>query len=426
MSHSSWISRATVAATCVLGTSSQLSAVEAGPIAIHGAVSATAAYSDKYDFYGSTGESIDINNLELTLNGAHQFANGVRLSAQLYAYELGDSSALTLDFASLDYAFNEKIGVRVGRNKQPNGLYGDSQDLDFVRPFVFLPLGIYGKDQRALTAAFDGATLYGTLDFAAAGSVDYQLTAGWTTSVSENDPFISSMEEGSPSSTTSMNNGESSTAWLAWSTPVDGLRLGGSASLVRSLKMEGVMRTAAELATVPSDLRAFPSAFPPGMWDMAVAGQPTTIDMDMLRSFFFAEYTRGDWQFIAEYTQMQMEMTSVMPLFGASTMKMRSDGYYGMVTWQATPRVQLGAYYAENFANKYDREGRMNVIAPDHRAWTKDLAVSASFAATDWLQLKAEVHTINGTQLLAGRGNPDVTTWERDWMYFAVKSTISF
>lgn len=426
MSHSCWFQRAALAVTCAVGSSIHLHAVSAGPIAIHGAVSATASYSDKYDFYGSTGESIDINNLELTLNGAQQFANGVRLSAQLYAYELGDSSDLTLDFASLDYAFNEKIGIRIGRNKQPNGLFGDSQDLDFVRPFVFLPLGIYGKDQRALTAAFDGATLYGSLDFAAAGSIDYQLTAGWTTRMSEDDPFISSIGESSPSVTTSMDVGESNTAWLAWNTPIDGLRLGGSASMVRGLSMDGVMRTAAELATIPSDLRTLPSAFPEGVWDMAVAGQSTTLDLDMVRSFFFAEYTRGDWQFITEYTQMQMDMTSVMPLLGASTLKMRSDAYYGMVTWQATPRLQLGAYYAESFANKYDRKGRLNVIVPDHRAWTKDLAVSASFAATEWLQLKAEVHAINGTQLLAGRGNPDVTTWERDWLYFAVKSTISF
>lgn len=90
---------------------------------IHGAVSATASYSDTYNYFGDTAEELDVNLLEATLNATYVFTNGIRAAAQGYAYQQGDYSQITLDFATLDYQFSEYLGVRLGRNKQPFGLY---------------------------------------------------------------------------------------------------------------------------------------------------------------------------------------------------------------------------------------------------------------------------------------------------------------
>lgn len=400
----------------------------ADALTVHGAVSATAATSDRYNYLGNTDGSLDLNVVEVVLNGAHRFDNGVRLSAQLYGYKLNDFTDLALDFAVLDYSFNEKFGVRAGRLKRPSGLYGDSQDIDIVRPFAFLPFDFYPKTLRPLVAGIDGAAAYGTLPLGGAGNLEYQLMYGWLPKIAADSPYVTDIAEGGLNHIT---NVETDTTWLValfWNTPVEGLKLGVTYNDSSDIILSGPMKSSAELALAPSDSRATPAAFPAGVYDFVVAGKPGAVHgKSLIRWTASAEYTKDKWVFAAEYQVGDNDLLVTYPApLGARTARSKSDGWYTSATYQATDRLQLGAYYSEGYADKSDHGGKNRLIVPQHTGYLKDTAAAAAFNLTSWWVLKGEVHFENGTRGITAALNGDAMTWKKDWTYYVLKSTVSF
>jgi hypothetical protein len=406
----------------------RIAAADVGPLQVHGAVSVTAGYSDKYNYLGETADHLDVFDDELTLNATHRFNNGVRFGVQTYAYKLNGYSDLTLDFASLDYAFNEQLGVRVGRSKQALGFFGDTQDIDMVRPFALLPLNVYPKSMRSYAAAYDGAAVYGNLPVGQAGSIDYQVYGGRPARFKPTDPWIRITNESTPFNITEIKDvGRLLGGSLYWNTPLEGLKVGASILRNTDADFRGYVRTAAEMMTSASDIRLLPTFFPPGFWDSVVAGKyGSTLGNAVTQGFFSADYTRGAWEFTAEYKFTQLDLTTVAPVLGSTPVKNRQDDVYGMVTWQAATKLQLGAYYAVSAANTKDRRGHTNVSVAANRAWQRDAAVAASYSLRPWWLLKAEVHALNGTQILGSGTNGDAATWQPNWTLLVLKSTISF
>lgn len=396
-------------------------------LAVHGSVSATAAYSDRYNFLGQTDSTLDLNTVELVLNGSHRFESGLRLSVQLYAYQIDDYKDLALDFAALDYSFNEAFGIRAGRIKRPGGLYGESQDIDIVRPFAFLPSSLYEKTLRPLVSAFDGAAIYGTISLHSAGSLEYQASYGWLPKIAADTPYIAGVGEGSLNN---YNNIENDTVWagsLAWNTSLEGLKFMITGGDAQGLVLSGPMKTAAQLALAPSDARATPSAFPPGVYDFLMAGKSGSLSGNSGRYTVSAEYTHGAWQFAAEYLLVKSKFTVAYPApIGSRISDTKSDAYYVSGTWQANDKLQLGLYYSETYADKHDHSGNTRLIVPKHTAYLKDTAFAASYGLTSWWLLKGEIHLNNGTRGLTAASNGDALTWEPRWTYFVLKSTVSF
>ena len=114
------------------------------------------------------------------------------------------------------------------------------------------------------------------------------------------------------------------------------------------------------------------------------------------------------------------------PPLALPKMRVPEESYYGMVTWQATSKLQLGACYAEAFANKRDRSGNTILTVPRHTAWQKDLAFAVAFQATENLLTKIEYHAMNGTKLVDSFKNGDAAHWGANWGYLVLKSTFSF
>ncbi len=406
-------------------SASSLSAVDLDGFAIHGAASQTAAYSDRYDFLGSTASTLSLNITELTLNGAYRFDNGLRFTTQLYAYKLGDYRNLTLDLASLDYAFNEKIGVRLGRVKHPFGLYGESQDVDLIRPFVFLPLDFYNKSARPLNAAIDGASLYGSLPVGA-GRVEYQLYGGWSAKLDPASPFIQSISDPSPAVFDRANLVQIHGVWICWETPLPGLRLGFSHAKISHAHFDGRAKTSREIALSPGDSRLLPGFLPPGYWDLLVAGQRTTTAIAEREWIVFVEYTHGPWQFAAEANHGDVPIVTTLPVIGTLAATSRLASYYAMATWQVAPKLQLGTYYGVAYDNRDDRDGHTLFSVPRHLNWLKDFAFASSYNLRPWWLLKAEAHLLDGTKGIFSAGNGDAALWRSHWTYFAVKTTVSF
>lgn len=391
-----------------------LSAVEINDINIHGSISAGAAYSNKYNFYGETADKVDLNNLEAIVNGTYQWNNGIRAGLQAYAYDIGGYSDILLDWANVDYAFKPWLGARVGRNKLPQGLYNDTQDLDQVRVFANLPLSFYPKTYRSILNSYDGLGLYGNISLGAAGSLDYQVYGGRGDNVSEGTFLIDGLDN-SRNDAKEWNIDLIQGASLFWNLPVDGLRLGSSYTYIPDTDVIGQLP---------------PNPFiPPG------ADLTSNVEgVDLLYYTFSIEYTWRNLVLATESKVLTMEGTYNVPSFPPlNNTAWESDIYFAYVSasYQALDWLGLGAYYG------YE-DNNTEADVPGNRDITHDYCAAVSFNITDWWIIKLEGHYIDGVGLLLGTPdeNPGATppvagpgapqTFNDEWTYFVLKTTISF
>ncbi len=79
----------------------------------------------------------------------------------------GHEHDFELDFGLIDYALlstaDRQLGFRLGRIKNPLGLYNDTRDVAFTRPSILLPESIYLDSLREQFVSSDGALVYGEL-----------------------------------------------------------------------------------------------------------------------------------------------------------------------------------------------------------------------------------------------------------------------
>jgi hypothetical protein len=404
---------------------------------VHGSISATASYSDKYGFMGDTADNLDVNLIDIILNSTHRFENGLRIGGQIYAFKLGSYKDLTLDFASADYSFNQRFGVRVGRNKLPHGLYNDSQDLDAIRTFASLPFSFYPRSLRVIDASFDGLTLYGTFDLGQAGSLDYQLFAGAKETIKGADtPLL----RGVSYSLIKFNewklghgiNGVS----LFWNLPVEGLKLGYSLQQGPKTRMQGVLGATNVLHGQDLALAGLvDTMLGAGTWDYSgmFAGTPAGVNnVDVLFRTISAEYTHGRWIFAGEYKLVDQlhGLTSVpaLALLGQPTSSPYTNNllyYYGSISFEASDRIGLGYYYAQNSDKRQGTAAEKAL--PEN--FSKDHCFAISYKVTKWCVAKAEYHFMDGLTpltLSGDRNDVSTITGSSRWNYLVLKTTVSF
>ncbi len=376
----------------------------AGGIDIHGSVLTTLSYSDEYNYLGKTRKNWDLNNTELTLNGQYRFENGIRVGAQIFAYEIGEIDEITLDWAVVDYSFTQYFGLRAGRMKYQLGLYNNVRDVDAAHTFAILPNAIYNKMQRPFASSIDGIMAYGNVSTGRYGSLDYEVSFG-TRPDFRDDGLLEMV--GADKLTHDKLYG----AGLIWNTPVDGLRL------AYSYHFNG-------------PITIYSSYFDP-MMDMDVG---FTMELEHQFHVISAEYFWNNWKFAAEYQYNRQEMN----FFGMPSVT-KAESYYVQAAYRVNDWLELGAYYNVEYPNKNDRSGDSfanpdpmwgGMPTPRHQAWTKDLAFVARFDITpNWL-IKAEVHAIDGTSRIAAGsanvGNVPAEEWTAKWGYFVLRTTFTF
>ena len=111
-----------------------------------------------------TGGSFDYTEAGLT--GSWIPDTNFRLAAQVLFRRAGagHENDVELDFGLFDYTFlstfDYRLGVRLGRFKNPYGLYNDTRDVLFARPTILLPQSIYPDATRDLSISADGGLIY--------------------------------------------------------------------------------------------------------------------------------------------------------------------------------------------------------------------------------------------------------------------------
>ncbi len=186
---------------------------------------------------------------EVGLNFTKNVTDRLRLGLQLFVQDIGPTGSYnaTLDWFYVDYRWKDWLGLRVGRVKIPFGLYNEINDIDSARVPILLPQSMYPLENSNYLLAQTGGELYGYLRLGSAGALDYHAYAGTI--------FIDTTTL--LSSASAFDLGSFNVPYLAggrlmWETPLEGLRVGGSAQALRLdvTLVEGGASTAIQVPVV--------------------------------------------------------------------------------------------------------------------------------------------------------------------------------
>jgi hypothetical protein len=368
------------------------------PLDFHGFISQGFLATTKYNYLGSDTKDGSFQFTEAGLNASMNPFPRTRITAQGFLYDMGDAGEYTpfLDFASIEYTFNDYIGLRGGRIRRPQGIYNDIQDVDLARTYVLLPQGVYESRFRDFSTSLDGGEVFGNIPLSRAGALSYEAYAGYISVGSDSgvaDDINNSLHGGN---VTSFDPMPAAGSQLWWNTPVDGLRFGAAFLYVFNFDYN---------FTVPT---GFPPPYPSSV-RLRADGRITS-------QLYSAEYLWNNWTFQAEYYNDQFSQDTTSPA-GTTHSFSYPQAWYGGAAYRFNKWLEVGGYYTEFY------EDAPVTAASD--ASQKDAALSFRFDPKPWWVIKLEGHYIRGTGLLDDNANNPVRS-DDGWFMILVKTTVSF
>lgn len=132
---------------------------------VNGFLSQAVIVSNDNPFYDSE-TGVNFNFHEFGLNTTWQAAKQIRIAGQVISRKAGrfSDSSPDLDFLLADYNFflseNASSGIRLGRLRNPYGLYNATRDVPHARPGVFVPRSVYFESFREALQRIDGGSWY--------------------------------------------------------------------------------------------------------------------------------------------------------------------------------------------------------------------------------------------------------------------------
>jgi len=338
---------------------------------------------------------------EAGLNFTESLTPNFRAGFQLFTHDLGPQGnyRTQFDWYYLDYRFRDWLGVRAGRTKIPFGLYNDSSDFDSARVPILLPQSIYPIDHRDYLLAQIGGEIYGNLRLGELGSLEYRGYGG-TLDVATPPPPAPGITV-SNLSVPYVFGGR-----LMWSTPIDGLQVGGS---FQSLRID------ADYNFIPPLVAPFQAA---GLLPTPFNG---TLDAKFRVKLWVGslEYQTGGLLLSAEFSRWIGEFESQAPKL--LTPHIVNERHYVMASYHVTPWFTPCVYYSAYFPN-IDTPGG----GPQNHQ--RDVALSFRYDLTSHWLLKIEGHWMEGTAALDKtlNGGTDPANLKKEWGMLLMKTTAYF
>lgn len=370
---------------CIMLTAALAEAYELQDVRIHGFVSQGYLVSDANDFLFADTEDGTFEFNEMGINFSKNLSEGLYLGIQFLSRDLGKfgDNEVEIDWAFADYRYQNWLGLRAGKIKIPLGLYNQSRDIDAARTAILLPQSIYYDVYREASQAMTSVGLYGILP----GGLEYQALYG-TIDIDADGGIAQDLAETVGASVRSVDVQEDSyVVNLLWTSPLEGLRLGGT-------------------LTAHS-------------WTMETGIGP--VDFDWQAFVLSAEYSVAHLTLALEYAQAESDVH----IHGFPPRNKSDEAYYGQLSYRFTPWLELGAYYSVYYEDKDDRDGAFfeKQGLPKAKGWLKDHALSLRFDITEHWIFKLEGHYMDG---LARNVTFDPADPEDQWFLFGAKTTFSF
>ncbi len=367
------------------------------PIEFHGYASQAWVKSDRNQYYTTESADGTFHITEAALNGAVQVTDRTRIVLQLAAVmnDLEARPTLQLDFGFVDHRFADAFGVRIGRFRNLTNLYSEVWDTDIARLPIFLPTAVYDPQGRQIFMNSQGLQVYGSVRSSSAGSLDYAASVGALA------PF---MLQGTSDDVDFMAN-----ARIVYNTPLEGLKIGGSAifgesaiaSELNPLQTIGLVQA----GLVPPTFDGIIRSNMEGLWRFSA----------------FAELNLGGWTLAAEYSHMSYEVTIDDPTLAvlAQPFSATPDGIYVLTAYRFNDSFAAGAYASAYFVDAGRRDSKNPA---DH---SFDYAATFRYDVNSYLAFKTELHRIYGTALLDPTLNPEGPEGNTGWL-FALRASAAF
>jgi hypothetical protein len=371
-----------------------------GKLQVHGFASQAVLKSTDNNYFGnSPGTSFDFT--EIGLNASYQSTPSLLFSGQLLVRRAGEmyDGTPSLDYGLVDFTpisdTERRLGVRLGRIKNPFGLYNETRDVPFTRPSIFLPQVIYYDKIRNALLSYDGIMFYGDR-YLEQGNLSLNLGVGQSV-IDDNVEwaYLGDDLEGDLSAE-GINWGIGS---LWFSTPADELKLGLSAILTET------------------EFDADPESFL----------TPGTINVfDWVASF---QYNAADWTISAEYSRAPTRWNDLGPYFPFEDQVL--EGYYLQGAYRLRPNLEIMTRYEEGFANRHDRDGRelsdlTGGTTPRSDFFSKIWTLGLRWDLDPNIMFRLEFQRHDGTYALSIRENPDPGDLVREWDVFAASVSVRF
>lgn len=363
---------------------------------LHGFLSQGYVNTSDNNFFGdSKNGSWDLR--EIGVNLSYQARPSLLFSGQLLSRTAGEmyDGEVRLDYALVDITPlmtpRGRLGLRIGRLKNPLGLYNDTRDMPFTRPSIFLPESIYFDKVRNMELSSDGVGLYGDWRNAA-GDFSAQLHIGKLD--------LDDNVEGAFLNTNGAGKLVTDKPWTI-------------ARLMYESE-DGALRLAYSYAM--GDL-----VYRPGANDFLQRGY---IDVD----FWIAslQYNTEDWSLTAEWAREPLKWRGFGPYY--PDRRAEGEGVYVQGQYRLTPDWQLLLRYDVHYADRNHRSGAALEAAsgiPAHNFYAKDWTFGVRWDINSAFMLQAEYHRINGASWLSAQENKLLDT-EKNWDMFAVLASFRF
>lgn len=364
----------------------------------HGFLSQGFLATTKYNYLDTDTKKGSFEFTEAGLNVSMNPFPRTRITAQGFLYDMGEAGKYQpfLDYASIEYTFNDYLGVRAGRIRRPQGIYNDIQDVDLARTYVLLPQGIYDSRYRDFSASLDGGELFGNIPLGNAGALSYETYAGYI-SIGADSGVADELNNALPGGkVSSFNSFLAAGSQFWWNTPLDGLRFGASFTHGSDFDYN---------FTVPT---GYPPPYPSSVSLHAVS--------QVILQEYSAEYLWNRWTFQAEYYDVQESQGTTSPA-GTVNSFFSAYAWYGATAYRFNKWLEVGGYYTESYANE-----KYTTPSDDSQ---KDAALSFRFDPLPWWLFKVEGHYIRGTSLLDDSADNPVRN-DNGWFMLLVKTTVSF
>jgi hypothetical protein len=349
------------------------------------------------DKRGSTGFSEAGVNILSRINNRNQF------SAQLLSRRAGEGNEgePNIDYLLLDTKVvtttKNTFGVRIGRIKNPLGLYMETRDVVFTRPSILLPQSIYFDRTRNLGLSADTLHIY------------HQT-------IKNNDEIISVIGAGYPNDVSDENT---MAALIGQS--ANGDIKGGLSGVGRVMLLKDGGDTVLALSLARLNIEYIPS-------DIDIQKYNGNITTD----FIFLSYQRNtnDFSFTTEYATRLFKYTDV-DYIPTALQSFRGESGYVQLEYHLNNNIRTHLRYDVVYLNTDDRNGRMiseltNGARPYHSQFAKDFSTGVRWEITQNSMIMAEHHWVDGTAWLANGDNPDVAKQSRYWNLFMLMFAVKF
>lgn len=352
---------------------------------VHGFFAQGMVASSDNNFYGGSEDGGSWDFREIGLNASYRIRPGIQLSGQVISRRAGemDTGALWVDYAFADITLLEspekQVGVRIGRMKNPYGLYNETRDVAPTRPGVIVPQPIYFDIGRKFVLSGDGIHVYGR----------FQVPTG-------------SMEATVGLAKLPINDRSSKATLVGYKAPGE-FRQDRLTTGIQVMYETDDQRwlTGVSYFNLHQEYRpARGDAFPAG-------------DVLLKPLVFSLRYSGEKWIFSSEYFLERAKFQ-----LGGATQDNYVEGWYLQSQYRLKPDWELLLRYDYVTADKDDRDGKefqASTGLPSFMRYTHDWVAGVRYDVTPNFMLRAEWHHVRGTFWLSRLDNPNPASLEKDW-----------